>query len=342
VTISKSEQASTYRSIQVLLLVFSVIFFVVIAYGYYHLFISGGVFLALLGGSVMATFAWYLARVIGSSPGGPGKSLILFAPLLVVSAAGVYNSLMLYLEGGRVIADAATDSESQYARLQLAAEKGLSISGAAAKTARIQTLAESLFSEIRNPLNCGQGPEARRLMSTLQAQLPGFTPLSNPAKDCARNDDVISDYRSRINSLVERANWNNPDLLAVVGGSTLGRRALEEVRSEAATDYSPNLLKKSLTVFEAQDNDYRELKFRLARNIDDKSIADRLPINEVQSLGNAFKLPALFFSRLDELSTWVYLAIAIGFDLLLVYLFQLVTASRTRRPRSTGSLAGAW
>jgi hypothetical protein len=38
----------------------------------------------------------------------------------------------------------------------------------------------------------------------------------------------------------------------------------------------------------------------------------------------------------------VYLLVALGFDLLLVYLFQLATRSRVRRPAIAAAIAGAW
>lgn len=213
---TKAEQASAYRSIQVLVLVFSFIFFFVISYGYFNLFLKAGAFLALAGGFIMAVFAWYLARVMGSSVEGVRKNFVLFLPLVVVSSAGVYNSLMLYLEGGTIIADSANQSQQEFQRLQAVAESGLASSGAAKRINRVNSLSESLYSEIRNPLNCGQGPEARRLIAELQREIPGFTSLSSPGKHCDKNEEIISDYKERIPALLARAPWNNPDLLSVI------------------------------------------------------------------------------------------------------------------------------
>jgi len=140
---------------QVLLFVFSLIFFAIIAYGYFYLFIRSGAFLAFVGCLIMAVFAWYLAQIIGTSRGGLRKHWVLLIPLFIVSAAGVYNSLMLYLEGGQIITDAASESQAQFATLQTAAERHLAETGATARTNRVRTLSEGLFSEIRNPVNCG-------------------------------------------------------------------------------------------------------------------------------------------------------------------------------------------
>ena len=59
----KSIEASRLRSVQILLALFSFIFIAVIAYGYYHLLTDFGWFVAILGGLIIATLAWFLARV---------------------------------------------------------------------------------------------------------------------------------------------------------------------------------------------------------------------------------------------------------------------------------------
>jgi hypothetical protein len=340
---SKAEQSSRYRSMQVLLFVFSMIFFSIIAYGYFYLFVRSGWFLAFIGGLIVAVFAWYLARVIGTSPGGIRKHWVLLVPLFIVSAAGVYNSLMLYLEGDQILTDAASESQTQFVTLQRSAERKLAETGVTARINRVRSLSEALYSEIRNPLNCGQGQEARRLIEQLQRELPGFTPLSSAGQDCGRNNEIIEDYRQRIDPLIQRAEWNSPELGQVVARATEARRQLDQLRATAATNYNPLLLQQSLSEFERQDGVYRNLRQELERHeVDVRDVPPGLHISEVRSLGNAFKLPALIIERLDQPVTIIYLLIALGFDLFMVHCFQLVMANRVRRADASGSLAGAW
>ncbi len=339
---TKAEQSSRYQTFQILLLVFSFIFFFIIAYGYYNLLLNAGVFLAVVGGALIAVFAWYLARAIGTSPKGARGIWILFIPLLIISAAGVYNTLMLYLEGSRIIVDATTDSQEQFDALDAAAGEALEQSGATAKRARIETLADALYREIRNPLKCGQGPVAGRLIGELQRELQGFTALSTRAGDCSQNDQVIADYQERITGLLDRAAWNNPDLNAIQNESKAARDTLGELRSTATTGYSPASLQSSLVAFDELDTQYRDLRSKLSRHASVREIDEGLHISEVQSLGNVAKLPALFLERLDEVSTYAYLGAAVGFDLLMVFLFQLVTANKVRRYTTANDLPGAW
>lgn len=337
---NKAEQASRYRSMQVLLFVFSLIFFAVIAYGYFNLALRSGIFVALVIAVVVAVFAWYLARVVGTN-GGIRKNIVPFLFLLVVSAAGVYNSLMLYLEGNRILTDAASEAQSQYGVLRSAADQGLASSGAKSKADQIRTTSEALFSEIRNPLNCGQGQEARRLIAELQRLLPGFTPLSNAGQRCERNEEVIKDYKDRIDTLLGRATWNNPDLQAVVSEANGADQRLGELRSELSASYSPLMLPRVLAEFETQDSRYRSLRQRLSRHAEVREIPEGLHISEVQSLGNAFKLPALFLERIDQPVTWVYLLIAFAFDYFMVHCFMMVAGAGGRRRPVESSLAGA-
>lgn len=195
---------------------------------------------------------------------------------------------------------------------------------------------------MRNPLNCGQGPRARQLISDLQRQLPGFTPLSSARKKCEGIEDAIKDYQERIEGLIARAPWNTPELKAIAGETADARRRLDELRAAITTGYSPVMLRNALTALEEMDAQYRDARFRLSRHVDVKALPQGLHLSEVQSLGNAFKLLTLFLERLDELATYVYLAIAVGFDLLMVHLFQIVASNRVGRRQSAPIFAGAW
>jgi hypothetical protein len=334
-------EASRFRSMQILLALFSAVFLAVVAYGYYHLLTNFGWFVALVGGVVIALIAWFLARVAGTADGGDRINWILIAPLFVISAAGVYNSMMVYLEGGQVLSDAASGAQKQFGALETAAGANLRTAGIAQRTNQINSLRDALFSEIRNPLNCGQGPEARRLIAELQRELPGFKPLSG-GRDCAQNDSVIGDYRPRIAALVAAAPWNDAEVNDVLKKAAAAREQLAELRAEVSRNYSPERIHEVSSKLESHQSGFQDLRFRLGKEVDVSSIPDELPITAAQSLGNIYKLPALFLSRLDQASTYMYLLVAFGFDILLVYLFKLAAQNRVRRPAIAGAIAGAW
>jgi hypothetical protein len=249
---------------------------------------------------------------------------------------------MLYLEGNRILTEAASEAQGQFGALGTAAEQARARSGAKARGDEILSKRDALFSEIENPLDCGQGPKATQLIQDLQRLLPGFEPLSNRGRRCERNQEVIADYRRRIDELLSRADWYNQGLVTLRSEADASAQRLGALRAELSADYSPLILPRVLGTFETEDARYRALRLQLSRDADIRDVDEGLHLSEVQSLGNAFKLPALFIERIDQPVTWVYLLIAFSFDYLMVHCFMMVANNRGRRRKVEGGLAGAW
>lgn len=208
---ASNERRSTFRGAQVIAFLYSILFFSLIASGYYLLF-QDNVFLAITASVLFSLMAWWSARQIGLSKGGIRAHIPLFILLLLISAVGVFNSLMLNLEGRRIFVETIEDSQSRFDQVSKRAATELAKGGTSSPLARMQrveSLKAALFSEIRNPLNCGQGPEARKILASLGEELADFRPLSNPRVDCSQNVKVIEDYERKIGELVERAPWSN-------------------------------------------------------------------------------------------------------------------------------------
>jgi hypothetical protein len=340
----KSEEVSRYLTIQVILMLFTFVFFFTIAYGYFHLFIDAGWFLALLGGSIVAAFAWFLGRLIGTTPSGPWsdrKNYFFISILMIVSAAGVYNSMMVYIEGEKVLADTSTESQSYFNILATSANSELDGSGITTRIGRIHSLRDSLFSEINNPRNRGEGPEARRLMSELQRELPGFRPLSGSGRDGETNEAIIADYNSRIDDLIARADWNSPVMVSVSRDAKAATVQLEDMRTDINATYSPERIRQYVTSFEKLDGTYRKLRTDLATKANLEAVPSQLPLVAADSLGNVYKIIPLILSRASYPSTWVYLIMAVIFDLLLVSLFSILTESKVRKPSRSTTIQGA-
>lgn len=340
----KAEKESRYLTIQILLALFSFAFFFIIGYGYFHLFLDAGWFVALIGGGVVAGIAWFLGRWIGTTPGGPwsdGKNWFLMAILLIISAAGVYNSMMVYMEGERILADTATESQERFNLLETAANSGLENSGASARINRIHSIRDALFNEMSNFRNLGEGPEARRLIAELQRELPGFTTLSGSSNTQEGIAATVESYDEQIDSLIARADWNSPVLTQTSNAANNANAQLEDMRSDITGNYSAERIAQYVSAFESLDSQYRQLRNELSGEIDVEGVPPGLPLVAAQSLGNVYKIVPLFLSRAGYPSTWVYLAMAIIFDLMLVSLFTIVTENRVRKPNKKSTLGGA-
>nr|WP_299855155.1 hypothetical protein [Sphingomonas bacterium] len=328
--------------IQVIVTLYSFIFFFVIAYGYFFLFTNMSYAAGLVAAVICPSLAWFLAKWVGSSETGIKGNLPVFCLLLLVSASGVYNSAMLYWEGERVVTDVIGESEDRYEVLEAQAIQGRTDSGVVRKVDEISALKESLFSEIRNPLNCGQGQEAQRIIGDLQRLLPGFQPLSSKGVNCGHNEAVIEDYRSKIDALVAKAPWNNADYTTVIEGSKSAKSELDRLNSQMSTSYSPSGLREIRSILEGLETRYRDYRHKLARQMNVDKLPASLDISQVKNLGDATKLPALFLERTNQISTYIYLGLAGGFDYLMVHLFALARRNRVRRAMMTNTLAGAW
>jgi len=342
VTSQREIAAARHQSMQLLLALFSAVFVAVVAYGYYHLLTDLGWFIALVGGLVVAAIAWLFARVAGTGDNGAKANWLLVVPLFLISAAGVYNTMMVYLEGSQIMADAAASSQKSFARIEIAAMLHLESSGVARKVNKVNSLRDALFSEIKNPANCGQGPEAGRLIGELQRELPDFKPLSSNGRSCAENEGILEDYKTRLNTLIARAPWNDAELNAIADAAAKNRATLSDLRSEMARSYSANRMHQIRGILEGMQTEYQNLLVRLGRKTNAADFDQELDIKGAQSLGNVYKLPALIISRIGEVSTWVYLIIALGFDILLVYLFQLSSRNRVKSYAIDSAIAGAW
>ena len=342
---ARLERQRAHRTAQMIAGLYSVIFCGTIWFGYYLLF-QKNIFAAVVLATVFAATAWSLARYIGGEPNGIRRFAPLFAMLLVISAVGVFNSLMLNLEGRRIFAETIEDSIDHFTLLESAAAGEIARRGIAAHIEQVNNLESALTREINNPLNCGQGPVAARIIEQLKQELPGFQPLSSTGVNCSKNDKVVADYQSRIAELVDNAPWNNPDLVAVREDAGSEKTQLEKLESSTQGMFAPGLLRVAAPQLEGADVRYREDREKLARQGSDVSpISPKLNLDQINSLGERSQLLNLIIDRLNKVSTYVYLALAVFFDWMMVYLFGLVRLNRGRRsqaPQTSGSLQGAW
>lgn len=312
-------------------IIISFLFFVLISSGYFLLFRSN-IIVALLSGLFFGTVAVLIAYWLGMQENGIRRFFPVFVFLLAVSALGVFNSLMLNFEGRYIFTDAIEQSQSDFQNLETLIDAELEQEGLAVRLARIEGLRGALISEINNPLNCGQGPEAQRLIAELQRELPGFEPLSSTGIDCSRNEEVIDDYNTKIASLINRAAWNEPELVAASSAAEAARTELGELYGTASNSFGEALLGDVKPRLQALDDEYRRIYQDLAaRDAVTEDTASSLPLRAVQTLGEPSQFLNLIIARIGQISTWFYFALAIGLDWFMTYLWGTVRGSRSRR-----------
>jgi len=340
---AKFEQKKRLGMAQALAALWSIVFLFSVFSGYF-LLLKDNVFFAVVIGAVLALLAWSIARFIGSQENGVSNYKVPFALLLILSAVGIMNFLMLNLEGRQIFNEAITNSEDRFTELSARAEAKLKTDGVTQKKKKVADLTESLISEIKNPLNCGQGPEARSIMQRLQRELPGFAPLSNPSRDCSRNDEVIADYKKKIDGLVIRAPWNNNDLTSVISSAQQSKKQLQSLEGKASNSFAYALMLDVAPELQGLGVRYRGDFERLSRHASNKELSPRLELKSVESLGEWSQLINLVMGRWNVPSTWLYMALAVFFDYLTIYFFDLIRRNRLKRPVAVNanSIGRAW
>lgn len=330
-TTAQAEQHQNHSTSQIIAALYSALFLAVIWFGYFLLF-SKSIAAAVPLATILALTAWFLARFIGNHEGGIKRYWPMFALLLVLSAVGVFNSLMLNLEGRKIFAETISEASDDFTKLDAAAATKMRERGIGEHLGKVRELESALIREIQNPLNCGQGPVARQIIADLKRELPGFKELSSAGVDCSKNEAVVADYHSRIQDLVEDAPWNDAVLMQVRADSQTAKTSLQDLDTRAGTMFAPGLLTKILPEFPKLDTDYRTNYSRLVqRDVDVSQIPAQLHLSEVNSLGEWSQLIGLIIERLDRITTWLYLALAFCFDYLMVYFFTTVRKSRPLR-----------
>jgi hypothetical protein len=334
-----NEDVSQHKTLQWVVFIFSIVFFFVLANGYYNLFVNKNSILAFVVGLSLASLAWGLAKFIGSSKEKIQGNLPLFVLLLLLSAVGVFNSLMINLEGKKIFLETIDEAQITYKDLPLIAKKALKNEVIEQKRARVDALKESFFAELHNPQNCGQGPVALQRAKELELELPGFKLLAPTSQknSCANIDGVISTYNKSIESLfinskeVVEANYKEIQEVKdrIVLSEANEQARLEQIKFDI--NNGGNLLVTARDNLEKVATDYQKLARELTKYSNMKVKTD-LDMSSVRNLGEWSQIINLILSRLQSSSTYVYLFLAFFFDWILVYLFSRLSDLKKALP----------
>jgi hypothetical protein len=343
-----AEEVGDLKTFQAVCLIFSILFLFVVGNGYYNLFLTKIGSYALVVALLLSALAWLLAKLIGTNKGKILGNLPLFFLLLIISSVGVFNAMMLNLEGKMIYTEAIDDAKIQFVTLRTAS-KELITEEILQKISAINDKKEKFLDEVKNPLNCGQGPVAIQRAQELKALLPAFQMLSNPAgsKSCDKtpigeDSPVIVSYRSSIDALL----YNHPDL--VKARYKENKEFISKIDSESETaqeqlkdletyvnsgdsllkdnHFNGKLVKSARGKLEDITTNYANLAVELKNYAPKAELQMNLNITDVRSLGEWSQLANLILDRLDKPSTYVYFGLSVFFDWILIYLFTRLSS----------------
>ncbi len=339
--------------------IFSIVFVFILGNGYYNLFVLKSKTVAILAGLVLPILAWIMARFIGKHHDGIKGNLPFFVLLLLLSAVGVFNALMVNLEGKQIYQEAIEEVGDEFKNLSVVATKSLSNPNAEEKKERVENLKTEFFGELKNPLNCGQGKVARQIGERIRAELPTFQMLSDSeykkkaGRDCGDMDAVISYYTPLISKLLENtkeyigANYADIQILkkTIASKEISTQDKLDKIRQDI--NDGENLLTIIRPELEQVATEYQKYALELSKYAASNDFKKRLVKMEmVRNLGEWSKIIDMIIDRLDKVSTYVYLSLAGFFDWILVYFYHRLKILKNDIPNKpstpTTNISSPW
>ena len=312
------------------LLLYGALFAGVLGYGYY-LLLPASPLLGFVVALLLSGLALGLARNIADD-GGVRSQPPMFVLLLLISAVGVFNSLFLNLESRQIFLQRIETARAGFETLLKVSNMPVEAVDSDYKEWRSQVDSgiAKLLAEIRNSFNCGQGPQARRLISDLQQVPLDFEPLtlgSERLTNCAQLADVYENevFPKAITSSklyrdarpVEREQASRQ----IREGADKALRELSSLNQTAAQLGPVELLQQVRPQLELQAQAYEGLVTTLDTFSASHPAPRRVDLTDVRSLGEWSQLANLIIQRRSEVTTWFYGALALFADWMLVQLF---------------------
>jgi hypothetical protein len=325
------------------LIPYSIIFLLLVGYGWYHLVHGSiGPVGALIVAFALAASAWNLARTIGIDSRGFAGNAIFFVMLLLISALGVLNTAIIQLEGKSIFNEAIDGATRRFGDLPVLMRQALQNKEVDALRARIAPLRTQLQQEIMNPRNCGEGPEAARIIEEIRKDLPGLVRYSGNARNCNDNKAIVDMYVDQIETLMR----GSPIYLRnnVIEMETLAARVDGEVKKEVARlEQLRAELSNGASLFRVIRPKLEEIAGRyqaLALDVKtavpsaaaDSAFPLQLSIESARNVGELGHLAPLVLARLDKLQTWFYIGASLIADVGLIALFARLATQRRRLP----------
>ncbi len=330
------ESQRKLQVIQIVAALYSLIFVVAIAHGYLVLLQKENPALAYGVAVVFALTAWNLARFVGSEENGIRKYAPLFGLLLLISAMGVFNTMLAIFESRNILTEVVEDTEDRFSKLKMATQRVQEELGITAKSSAVDDQLLRLKQEINNPMNCGQGPRAMEAVQKLKELLPGFEPQSKGAgRSCLKRAELSKDYEIKVKLMKANASWNKKDLQEIITAADEAQKTLKVTKVQAANGAGA-IVSVSRTLEELSPV-YQKNVFALARYRNPTGIPSKLDLRQVQSIGEWSQILNLVIARIGKPTTYFYLMIAGLADWMMVYLFSLIREKRNLAPNASAN-----
>lgn len=314
-------------------------------------FFIAGLAVVLASGVASEKVKLKMAELAGM-PHSDSTWMFYFAMLFAFSALGTMNAAFFVGEGHSVIIESSDTALRTLDQMQSKAVSVLASPQFLEKKSRVDGLLVSLAEEIHNRRNCGEGPEARKILAEITAELPTFHRLSGITKNCTGIDSVIRSYKDQAAQLLTTspeyvtANLGKKDAFIVtlnerVSAAKATLVSTKFALSEAGSGNS-DALSAAKNALESAATTYATLLVDLEQLSDKPNALPRsIEVNHARQLGSISQIIPSLMSRLDRLSTYLYIFAAVFFDLILIRCFMRVAMGEAMRANAVASKPAA-
>lgn len=323
------------------------IFIPVLATGWHRLLsesVGNLEFLAWTAGIMIAFIASVLAWAVADSresarvkaAGQPYQNRIWWAyffVLFLLSALGTMNMAFYYGEGRIVLAESIDKATNCLNRFDVEAKLALATPRYDEKVAQIDKLRIKLETELEHIQNCGQGEHARNILAEIRTALPGFEvpSMRTGTAGCKDVGALITLYKEIIGRQLKTTKEYGDDRVDEK------QRIAKELRDQLDKDSAQlREAKAKLAVGtfdkakEAVETAFGTIgKYSLyienMRGGTTKFSSLNCAVDlDVIRVGTISQIIPLLLGRLDRVSTYVYILIAIMADVILIACFTAV------------------
>jgi len=311
-----------------------IIFIAIVGRGWHTLFVGDGAFIAIFAGLLMAVIATVLAYAIASeqvnSPTAKSTMLAYFFVLFNISALGTINSMFVMFQGANVFREEIDKGASAVVKLRDLGTDAIDLHEYEKFQSNLKEKWRNLKAELENPQLCGQGQVAARRIEERQEVLPSFRILAGGGS-CNKLPSLVAAYERQIIELekISPVVISNKEKIALkLNLKKETSFMLDELAStQKMLNGSYRLADVKARLFDVAERYLISRQELGSMFTTDEKIPFRIETKSISALGDIGQIIPFMATRLTELSTYIYLLIALILDIAVVASFSRVLRS---------------
>lgn len=247
-----------------------------------------------------------------------------FLVLLLVSALGTMNSFFMTSQQGSAIGEVISKTRQDLQKLKFLINEKLDTPAYDQRRIKIDQLFSNFEEEIRNPANCGFGPQSSLSFLEIQRELPNLKRLSLGSGTCQNIDAQILTYRKTVTQLTDdlpdpATKKRYTQRLALSEQLTQTMSAIDELKVKNLNLDKSVALPTLVVAWSTYEKVLQEAEQISATSF---GLATKIVDDNALKMGNITQIIPLLSSQLDKPVTYIIILFAVFFDLLLIEFFS--------------------